>query len=184
MRNTKAFETALGDTLRELAVRGVTARPGTVADTIERNMTAVARQLGIQPRSAWRYFDAAALADTLAAQAAEHADQDGRGAGRAPMPPVGNPELAVILGGIPDMLAESGGDLYGAFVSVAANAWMAGHIHGEDGCTGCENRGPTGHDWQTRMDAITMMAPDIGKWFDREVWNAALHDAGYTVTRR
>lgn len=31
MRNTKAFETAVADTLAELAKRGVTARPGTVA---------------------------------------------------------------------------------------------------------------------------------------------------------
>jgi len=183
MRNTKAFKTALGDTLQELARRGVTVRPGTVADTIERNMTGVAQQLGTQPRSAWRYFDAAVLADTIARQVRS---RDERGApdeepAGAPMPPVGNPELALVLGSVPDALAESGGDPY----AVIVNAWMAGRIHGEDGCAGCEGaRGPAGHDWQARMDAVTAGVPGIDKWFDRDVWTAALHDAGYTVTRR
>ncbi|MEW2417549.1 hypothetical protein AB0953_28055 [Streptomyces sp. NPDC046866] len=58
---------------------------------------------------------------------------------------------------------------------------MAGHIHGEDGCTGCQDKGTT--DWQARRTAITAMQPDIIKWFDREVWTAALHDTGYGVTR-
>ncbi|GHB85896.1 hypothetical protein GCM10010347_66060 [Streptomyces cirratus] len=40
MRNTKAFKEAVADTLAELAHRGVTVRPGTVADTIERNIRA------------------------------------------------------------------------------------------------------------------------------------------------
>ncbi|WP_331733563.1 hypothetical protein OG948_59865 (plasmid) [Embleya sp. NBC_00888] len=185
MKNTKAFRTALGETLSELARRGVTVRPGTVADTIEANMTAVARQLGIQPRSAWRYFDAAALADTIAKQVHEREDRGSKDVGCAPMPPVGNPELALILAGVPDALAESGGDLYAVMVNVAVNAWMAGHIHGEDGCDGCEGaRGPAGHDWQARMDAVSTLMPDIDKWFDRDVWTAALHDSGYGVTRR
>lgn len=68
MRNTKPFKTAVADTLAALARRGVTVRPGTVADTIETNMTTVAERLDIQPRSTWRYFDAEALADTIAAQ--------------------------------------------------------------------------------------------------------------------
>ncbi|WP_331738247.1 hypothetical protein [Embleya sp. NBC_00896] len=185
MKNTKAFRTALGETLSELARRGVTVRPGTVADTIEANMTVVARQLGIQPRSAWRYFDAAALADTIAEQVKEGDGREAKGVGGAPMPPVGNPELAVILAGVPDSLVETGGDLYAVIVNVAVNAWMAGHIHGEDGCDGCEDaRGPAGHDWQARMDAVAARVPDIDKWFDRDVWTAALHDSGYCVTRR
>jgi hypothetical protein len=35
-----------------------------------------------------------------------------KGVGRAPMPPVGNPELALVLAGVPDSLAQTGGDLY------------------------------------------------------------------------
>lgn len=38
------------------------------------------------------------------------------------------------------------------------NACMADHIHGEDGCTGCDDsRGPAGHDWEARMRTITEM---------------------------
>ncbi|WTX01094.1 hypothetical protein OG216_47640 (plasmid) [Streptomycetaceae bacterium NBC_01309] len=184
MRNTKAFRTAVADTLAELARLGVTVRPGTVADVVEERMTAVAGQLGIQVRSAWRYFDAAAMARSLAEPRLDQGD-DGDGVGEAPMPPMGNPELALVLAGVPDTLAETGGDLYSVIVNVAVNAWMAGHIHGEDGCDGCAGgRGPGGHDWQARMDAITAMQPDITRWFDRDVWTAALNDAGYTVTRR
>ncbi|MFC9330796.1 hypothetical protein [Kitasatospora sp. NPDC057015] len=186
MRNTKAFKDAVAQTLSELAQRGVTVRPGTVADVIERNTRTVAERLGIQERSAWRYFDAAALAESIARQQQEFEDSsNASGAGQAPMPPLGNPELALILAGVPDMLAETGGDLYAVILNVAANAWMAGHIHGEDGCTGCEgSRGPAGHDWQTRMKAITAQAPDIDRWFDPQVWTEALIDSGFTVTRR
>ncbi|MGW5259098.1 hypothetical protein ACWERW_40620 [Streptomyces sp. NPDC004012] len=140
MRNTKAFKEAVAQTLAELARRGVTLAPSTVEDTIEKNINAVAAQLRIQVRSAWRYFDASALADSAHAfeesSAAEEAEH-------APMPQVGNPELALILAGVPDALAQTGGDLYGVIVNVAVNAWMAGHIHAEDGCTGCDgSRGP------------------------------------------
>ncbi|MFD0271078.1 hypothetical protein ACFVGY_31600 [Streptomyces sp. NPDC127106] len=184
MRNTRAFNEAVADTLAELARRGVTVRPGTVADTIERNIRAVAAQLGIQERSAWRYFDPAGLAASIAKQRQAAEDDSAPGqVGRAPMPPVDNPELALILAGVPDALEESGGDLYSVIVNVAVNAWMAGHIHGEDGCTGCRDKRPTGADWQARMAAITAMQPDITKWFDREVWTAALNDTGYSVTR-
>lgn len=51
MRNTKAFETAVADTLAELAKRGVTARPGTVAASSKKNITAVSSQLRTQVRS-------------------------------------------------------------------------------------------------------------------------------------
>lgn len=185
MRNTKAFKEAVAETLAELARRGVTLTPATVEDTIERNVQAVATQLGIQVRSAWRYFDAAALADTIAQSVKELEDSGpDDGAGQAPMPPRDNPELALILAGVPDALAQTGGDLYAVIINVAVNAWMAGHIHGEDGCEGCEgSRGPTGHDWQARMRTLTEMQPDITKWFDRDVWTRALNSTGFTVTR-
>ncbi|GGY20169.1 hypothetical protein GCM10010358_83220 [Streptomyces minutiscleroticus] len=174
------------ETLAELARRGVSVGPATVADTIEKNIGTVAEQWGIQVRSAWRYFDPVAFADRLASnvRAFEESSAE-RGAGQPPMPPVGNPELAVILAGVPDSLAQTGGDLYGVIVNVAVNAWMAGHIHGEDGCTGCEeSRGPAGHDWHKRMRTITELQPDIHKWFDRDVWTRAVNDSGFSVTRR
>ncbi|MFD6967393.1 hypothetical protein [Streptomyces sp. NPDC059949] len=186
MRNTKAFKEAVAETLAELARRGVTVRPGTVADVIDTNMTKVAAQLGIQERSAWRYFDAAGLAETIARQHKEFEESSATaGVGEAPMPPVDNPELALILAGVPDSLVQTGGDLYAVIINVAVNAWMAGHIHGEDGCEGCEaSRGPSGHDWNDRMKQITVMSPDITKWFDRDRWTAALHDSGFNVERR
>lgn len=185
MRNTKQFKAAVADTLAALARLGVTARPGTVADTVERNVTAVATQLGIQVRSAWRYFDADALAATIAEQHRRHEDQDQEAVGAPPLPPIGNPELAVILAGVPDALAETGGDLYAVIVNVAVNAWMAGHIHGEDGCPGCDgSRGQAGHDWEARMKQICELMPDADKWFDRDVWTDALHDTGFSVVRR
>ncbi|MEU3707972.1 hypothetical protein ACIOML_29730 [Streptomyces anulatus] len=52
------------------------------------------------------------------------------------MPPIDNPGIALVLAGVPDSPAQTGGDLYAVIINVAANAWMAGHIHGEDGCTG------------------------------------------------
>ncbi|MCX4624984.1 hypothetical protein [Streptomyces albogriseolus] len=86
--------------------------------------------------------------------------------GQAPMPPLDNPELALVLAGVPDSLAQTG-DLYAVIINVAVNAWMAGHIHGEDGCTRCTgSRGPAGHDWEARMHTITELQPNITKWFD------------------
>ncbi|MFG3029198.1 hypothetical protein ACGFZJ_11860 [Streptomyces sp. NPDC048253] len=186
MRNTKAFKEAVAQTLAELAHRGVTLAPSTVEDTIEKNVSTVAEQLRIQVRSAWRYFDAAALADRLAHSAHSYEESSSeKGVGQAPMPPIDNPELALVLAGVPDSLAQTGGDLYAVILNVAVNAWMAGHIHGEDGCAGCDgSRGPAGHDWQARMRTITDMQPDISKWFDRDVWTRAVNDAGYAVTRR
>ncbi|MFF0386940.1 hypothetical protein [Streptomyces sp. NPDC004286] len=176
----------MGQTLAELAHRGVTLAPSTVEDTIEKQVTTVAERLGIQVRSAWRYFDAAAIADRLvgSVRAFEESGSD-KDVGQAPMPPIDNPELALVLAGVPDSLAQSGGDLHAVIINVAVNAWMAGHIHGEDGCTGCDgSRGPAGHDWQARMRVITDAQPDLTKWFNREVWTRAVNDAGYTVTRR
>ncbi|MGW4517910.1 hypothetical protein ACWEO4_39540 [Streptomyces sp. NPDC004393] len=186
MRNTKAFKDAVGQTLTELARLGVTVRSGIVEDIIEANMSEVSARLGIQLRSVWRYFDAAGLAESIAKQHKEvEASSDSAGIGESPMPPVDNPELALILAGVPDSLMQTGGDLYAVIINVAVNAWMAGHIHGEDGCEGCEgSRGPSGHDWNDRMKQIAVMAPDIIKWFDRDQWTAALHDSGFSVERR
>ncbi|MEV3852233.1 hypothetical protein AB0J30_36445 [Streptomyces microflavus] len=186
MRKTKAFKEAVAETLAELARRGVTVAPATVADTIEQQITTVSERLGIQVRSAWRYFDASATADRLAQSLASYEESSSeKGAGQAPMPPIDNPELALVLAGVPDSLAQTGGDLYAVIINVAVNAWMAGHIHGEDGCTGCDgSRGDVGHDWEARMRMISELQPNITKWFDRDVWTAAVNDAGYTVTRR
>ncbi|MFE2693604.1 hypothetical protein [Streptomyces mirabilis] len=186
MRNTKAFKEAVAQTLAELARRGVTLAPSIVEDTIERNTRAVAEKLRIQERSAWRYFDAATLADSLAQSVQQFEESSNQeGVGQAPMPPLDNPELALILADVPNALAQTGGDLYAVILNVAVNAWMAGHIHGEDGCPGCDgSRGPADRDWQARMRTITEMQPDITKWFDRDTWTTALNDTGYTVTRR
>ncbi|MEU4032226.1 hypothetical protein [Streptomyces anulatus] len=186
MRNTKAFKEAVAETLAELARRGVTLAPATVAETIEQQITIVSERLGIQMRSAWRYFDASATADRLAkSQASYEESSSEKDVGQAPMPPIDNPELALVLAGVPDSLAQTGGDLYAVIINVAVNAWMAGHIHGEDGCAGCEgSRGDVGHDWEARMRMISEMQPNITKWFDRDVWTAAVNDTGYTVTRR
>ncbi|MBT2900216.1 hypothetical protein [Streptomyces sp. McG3] len=44
---------------------------------------------------------------------------------------------------------------------------MASHIHGEDGCAGCEgSRSDVGHDWEERMQMISELRPNITKWFD------------------
>ncbi|MFF2964846.1 hypothetical protein ACFVT1_39600 [Streptomyces sp. NPDC057963] len=139
MRNTKAFKEAVAETLAELARRGVTFAPTTVADTIEQQITTVSERLWIQARSAWRYFDASATADHLAkSQASYEESSSEKGVGQAPVPPIDNPELALVLAGVPDSLAQPGGDLYAVILNVAVNAWVAGHIHGEDGCTGCD----------------------------------------------
>ncbi|MGW3955426.1 hypothetical protein ACWEKM_31870 [Streptomyces sp. NPDC004752] len=106
--------------------------------------------------------------------------------GQAPMPPVDNPELALVLAGVPDSLAQTGGDLYAVIVNVAVNAWTAGHIHGEDGCTGCDgSRGPAGHDWQARMRTITelwhqqVVRPRrMDSWPCISVWVSFRGDAG------
>ncbi|MFE5219305.1 MULTISPECIES: hypothetical protein [unclassified Streptomyces] len=186
MRNTKAFKEAVAQTLAELAQRGVTLAPAMVEDTIDRNVSTVAERLGIQVRSAWRYFNAAALADNLANNVRSFEQSSANSSvGQAPMPPLDNPELALVLASVPDALAQSGGDLYNVILNVAVNAWMAGHIHGEDGCAGCDgSRGPSGHDWEARMRTITELQPDITKWFDRDVWTRAVNSAGFTVTRR
>ncbi|MFC8260200.1 hypothetical protein ACFUNF_21960 [Streptomyces sp. NPDC057291] len=90
----------------------MTLTPATVAETTEQQITTVSERLGIQVRSAWRYFDASATADRLAQSLSSYAEcSSEKGVGQAPMPPIGNPELAVVLAGVPDSLAQTGGDL-------------------------------------------------------------------------
>ncbi|MEV0530885.1 hypothetical protein [Kitasatospora sp. NPDC050463] len=177
------FQKVLGQTLTELARRGVTLGPNGVADAIEQQATAIAAARGIRKREALTHIDPASLAEAVASVARQR-EHDGLVAGEGPFPPVDNPELAMILAGVPDALVESGGDLYSVILNVAVNAWMAGHVHGEDGCSGCDFRGDTGHDWQARMATLSAAAPDITKWFNRDVWTKALENSGYTLARR
>ncbi|MGW5128973.1 hypothetical protein ACWEQ7_34025 [Streptomyces sp. NPDC004069] len=53
-----------------------------------------------------------------------------KGVGQPPMPPIDNPELALVLAGVPDSLTQTGGNLYAVIINVAVNAWMGSHIHG------------------------------------------------------
>ncbi|MCY0956762.1 hypothetical protein [Streptomyces sp. H27-H5] len=186
MRNTKAFKDAVAVALSELARRGFALRLDTIIETVRRRVRLVAERLGIQTRSPHRHFHGDGRPDCVAGKR-RRAEEGGTVEwviGEPPTPPVDNPELALILAGVPTALEENGGDLYLVVLGVAVNAWMAGHIHGEDGCTGCQdNRGRAGTDWQARMDGITTRQPDIARWFDRDVWTAALNDTGYTVTR-
>ncbi|MFJ3213525.1 hypothetical protein [Streptomyces flaveolus] len=79
----------------------MTLAPSPVEDTIEKNVNTVAQRLRVQVRSAWRYFDAAALVDCLADNA--HAFAEGKSAtdtGQAPMLPIDNPERALLLAGV------------------------------------------------------------------------------------
>src|SRR5258705_7674365 len=100
MRNTKAFQQAVADTADHLSQLGVTSvgRPA-IADTIERNITAVSQQLSIQPASAFRYFDAEDFAQSIAKMAREAEDLhgEGPGIGQPPLPPKDNPEMALLI---------------------------------------------------------------------------------------
>ncbi|KAK1177924.1 hypothetical protein B7755_006990 [Streptomyces sp. NBS 14/10] len=104
----------------------MTLAPSTVEDAIEKNINTMAERLGIQVRSAWRHFDAKATADHLAQSLPSYEDSGSeKGVGQAPMPPLDNPELALVLAGVPDSLAQTSGDLYAVIVNVAVNAWVA-----------------------------------------------------------
>ncbi|MCC5481067.1 hypothetical protein [Streptomyces barringtoniae] len=91
MRNTKAFKEAVAQTLTELAGRDVTLTPATVEDTIEQNVQAVANQLRIHVRSAWRYFDASALADSLTQSVRELKTGPTKRSGKLPCHPRATP---------------------------------------------------------------------------------------------
>jgi hypothetical protein len=187
MRNTKAFQQAVTDTTAHLNRLGVTGvGPAAIADTIERNITAVSRQLKIKPASAFRYFDAADFAQSIATMAREAEDSygEGPGIGQPPLPPKHNPEMALLLARFFDSLEECDGNLFAVVVGLIVNAWQAGHIHGEDGCAGCDFRGPGGHDYTQRMARLRRDLPDYTKWFDPGVFNARLAEAGYELKQR
>lgn len=183
MKNTKAFQTALQQTMEELDRLGVSEVGRiSVGDTIERNITAVAQQLGVQVRTAWNYFDPKDFAQAIAKKVAAAKSGGELQQGQPPFPPYGNPELALIMHDALDRLSGSG-DLFTVLLQVALNSWMAGHIHGEDGCDGCA-RGtetPGSHDWEARMRSIRAASPDIERWLMPEVWNDALKHTGYSL---
>lgn len=56
--------------------------------------------------------------------------------------------------------------------------------NGEDGCAGCDFRGPGGHDYAQRMAQLRRDLPDYAKWFDPRVFNASLAEAEYELKRR
>ncbi|MBL3670492.1 hypothetical protein JL475_31855 [Streptomyces sp. M2CJ-2] len=90
MRSNQGVQGSRFQTLTELAHRGVTLSPATVAGTIEQQITAVSEWLGIQVRSAWRYFDAKATADRLAQRAWPPYEESSseKSVGQASMPPL------------------------------------------------------------------------------------------------
>jgi hypothetical protein len=187
MRSTKAFQQAVADTADHLSRLGVTGvgRPA-IADTIERNITAVSQQLKIQSASAFRYFDAGDFAQSMAKMVRESEALYGEGPdiGQPPLPPRGNPEMALLIAGFFDALEECDGNLHAVVLGLIVNSWQAGHIHGEDGCAGCGFRGPGDHDYPRRMARVRQDLPDYAKWFDPSVFNARLAEAGYELKRR
>ncbi|MEU8550566.1 hypothetical protein AB0C81_26895 [Streptomyces roseoverticillatus] len=74
--------------------------------------------------SAW-YFDPTATADRLAQSLSSYEENNSeKDVGQAPMPPIDNPGLALVLASVPDSLAQTGGDLYAVIINVAVNAWF------------------------------------------------------------
>ncbi|MFE4334003.1 hypothetical protein ACFRQM_32690 [Streptomyces sp. NPDC056831] len=71
----------------------------------------MSERLGIQVRSAWHYFDASAMADSLAKSAQSYGESSSeKGVGRRRCRRSNNPELALVLAGVPDSLAQTDGD--------------------------------------------------------------------------
>ena len=168
VRTTKAFLQAVADTADHLNRLGVTdIGQAAIADTIERNITAVSQQLGIKPALGVELFPCRGPRAVDRRDVAELERQTGerRGIGQPPLPPKDNPEMATLIAGFIDSLAEGGGNLHTAVLGLIINSWQAGHIHGEDGCGGCDSRGPGGHDYAKRMAWGRRELPDYVKWF-------------------
>lgn len=155
MRNTKAFETAVADTLAELAKRGVTARPGTVAASSKKTSPPYPASFALKcapPDGTWTPPPGRQPRRPAPAVGGRRR----QGCRTGPHAPVGNPELALLLAGIPDSLEETGGDLYQVLINVAVNACSARHRartrprarvsdtggvgHGECRDNGCEDQ--------------------------------------------
>lgn len=100
---------------------------------------------------------------------------DAKAMATAPMPSEGCPELGLLMAEAADNLHHDG-SLFHAFLELAVNAWMAGHIEGEDHCTGCTERGAGGHDWPARQEAVLDLFPNAQAFLHRSIWNAAMHD--------
>ncbi|WP_331765368.1 hypothetical protein OG747_52940 (plasmid) [Streptomyces sp. NBC_01384] len=66
IRNTQAFKALAAQTEAELLTRGLDVVSVAVANALAHNVTMVADQLGIQPRSALRYIEPSAVADQIA----------------------------------------------------------------------------------------------------------------------
>ena len=66
IRNSKAFKALAAQTEAELLTRGLDVVSVAVHNVLAHNVTLVAERLGIQPRSALRYIEPAAVADQIA----------------------------------------------------------------------------------------------------------------------
>ncbi|WP_310728267.1 hypothetical protein [Streptomyces sp. N2A] len=66
IRNTAPFKALETQTSAEPLTRGLTVEAVAVRNVLLHMVTTVADRMGIQPRSALRYLDAAAVADTIA----------------------------------------------------------------------------------------------------------------------
>ncbi|MFJ9521870.1 hypothetical protein ACIRPK_26900 [Kitasatospora sp. NPDC101801] len=70
IRNSKTFQALATQTEAELLTRGLDVVPVAVTNVLAHNVTMVAQRLGIQPRSALRYIEPAAVADQIATASA------------------------------------------------------------------------------------------------------------------
>ncbi|MEU5417862.1 hypothetical protein [Streptomyces sp. NPDC020667] len=66
IRNAQAFKALAAQTEAELLTRGLDVVSVAVTNVLAHNVTMVAERLGIQPRSALRYIEPAAVADQIA----------------------------------------------------------------------------------------------------------------------
>ncbi|MEV4560013.1 hypothetical protein AB0K51_23900 [Kitasatospora sp. NPDC049285] len=66
IRTSKAFKALATQTEAELLTRGLDVVSVAVTNVLAHNVTVVAQRLGIQPRSALRYIEPAAVADQIA----------------------------------------------------------------------------------------------------------------------
>lgn len=97
------------------------------------------------------------------------------GHAKSPRPSPDWPELAFILAcAAEDVRAKH--SIFNVILNTAVNAWLAGHIEGEDHCTGCNERGPQGHDWEERQKALSALRPMDLAFFRPSMWHAATVD--------
>ncbi|MHA7956268.1 hypothetical protein ACX9I7_00725 [Streptomyces sp. L500] len=92
-----------------------------------------------------------------------------------PMPSKRCPELGLLMAEAADSL-HRGASLFDTLLELAESAWAAGHIQGEDHCTGCTERGAGGHNWPARQDAVLGLFPNARAFTYRSIWGRAKHD--------